>query len=85
MIFRAIALAVLLAAPAFAEGTPTPAASPSPVDATMANFGVHNDDCLEWTDACAVCKRDDAGVANCSTPGIACQAKPIVCSKAKTP
>ena len=87
MILRPIALAVLLAlaAPAFADDTPTPAATPSPVDATMATFGAHNAECLEWTDSCAVCKRDATGVANCSTPGIACQPNPIVCSKAKTP
>ena len=85
MLFRALALAVLLATPAFADDSPTPAATPSPMDATMANFGAQRADCLEWTDACAVCKRDDAGAANCSTPGIACQPKPIVCSKAKTP
>jgi len=84
---KCLALALLLAfaAPALADDAPTPAVSPSVEDATMASFGAKNADCREWTDSCAICRRDDMGAVHCSTPGIACQPIPIVCTKAKTP
>ena len=46
-------------------------------------YGTKNPDCLEWTDACAVCKRGDDGTAACSTPGIACTPQPIECKAQK--
>ena len=49
---------------------------------TLQEFGAKNTACEEWNDACSTCKRDDKGVARCSTPGIACQPTAPVC---KTP
>ena len=73
-----LALLLPFALPALADETPTP-------DPTLAAFAAQNPACLEWTDACAICKRDDAGVGHCSTPGIACQPQALACSKAKAP
>ena len=77
-----LALLLVFALPALADEAPTPAPTQDP---TLAAFAVQNPTCLEWTDACSVCKRDDAGAAHCSTPGIACQPQALACSKAKAP
>jgi len=37
--------------------------------------------CLEWTNACSVCARNEAGATQCSTPGPVCQPKEIVCTR----
>lgn len=42
-----------------------------------------NPGCLEWSDACFVCKRGDDGKAKCSTVGIACTSGDIVCKAEK--
>ena len=42
-------------------------------------FGDRNPGCLEWTNACQVCKRDDQGKPQCSTAGIACQPAAPIC------
>ena len=42
-----------------------------------------NPNCLEWGDACFICKRGDNGAAKCSTPGIACTSGEIVCKAEK--
>ena len=42
-----------------------------------------NANCIEWSDACFVCKRGDDGKAKCSTPGIACTSGDIVCKAEK--
>jgi hypothetical protein len=63
-----------------ASNAPEPAASATP-DPTLSVFAGQNPKCREWSDACAVCARDDAGRFRCSLPGIACLPKPIVCSK----
>ena len=88
MVLRPLALVLALAAPAFADETPTPPRPtlyPSPTldpkeQATLQNFGAANSQCREWSDGCAVCQRDDA--VHCSLPGIACQPAEIAC---KTP
>ena len=85
MKFLAPAFLLAFAAPARADDAPTPPATPSVEDVSLAGFGAQNADCREWTDSCAICRRDDAGAAHCSTPGIACQPQPIACTKAKTP
>ncbi len=77
-----LALLLPFALPALADETAKPAPS---ADSTIAAFATQNPACLEWTDACAICKRDDAGVGHCSTPGIACQPQALACSKAKAP
>jgi hypothetical protein len=88
--FLALGLA-LLAAPAFADdappavapANPPPAATPSPEEISLQGFAAASPFCLEWSDGCAVCARDDLAVAHCSTPGIACQPGPISCRREK--
>ena len=60
---------------------PIGASGPPPPIASMLKWGDANPICAEWTNACIVCKRDDAGVGQCSTPGFACQPKEPVCSR----
>ncbi len=67
-----LALLFALIAPAFADEAPPPKE-----EASLEGFGVANAACREWSDGCAVCKRDDA--VHCSLPGIACQPSQIVC------
>lgn len=58
--------------------------APSPVRGeavSMAAYGSWNADCLEWSNACVICQREAGGKAACSTPGIACQPKGIVCER----
>ena len=66
-----------------ASSPPEPAASATP-DPTLSAYASQNPNCREWSDACAVCTRDEAGRPRCSLPGIACLPKPIVCSKEAT-
>ena len=62
-----------------APAMPPPESSP----ATVYTYGAENRDCLEWTNACQTCKRNDAGVPACSTPGIACTPGAMVCRQMK--
>ena len=57
--------------------------SPPPEQATLRGYGAEHLQCSEWGDGCAVCRRDEAGVTQCSLPGIACQAAPMSCADAK--
>ena len=61
-----------------------PASPAAAEQMTLQEFGAKNPACVEWNDACSTCKRDDKGVARCSTPGIACQPTAPVC-KAPAP
>jgi hypothetical protein len=78
-----------LAGGAFADApgmTPMPkplSAGPARVPVSIQSWGVRNTSCAEWTNACEVCSRDAAGKPQCSTPGIACTPKALVCSKPK--
>jgi hypothetical protein len=64
------------------ETAPTPSPPPaSPEEKSLQGYGVSAPGCVEWSDGCAVCARGGDGVAHCSTPGVACQASAIVCSK----
>ena len=89
------ALCLALSSPAFADDAATPAPaptetlSPAPTpsasldpkeEASLQSFGAAHPECSEWSDGCAVCKRDET--AHCSTPGIACLPVAIAC---KTP
>jgi len=47
-------------------------------ETSLQGYAATHKDCVEWTDGCAVCKRDADGV-HCSTPGIACQPAELVC------
>jgi len=88
--FRAGRRAILgvFAGAALADEPPSPALPQAPA-ASMQAYGAGNADCLEWTNSCAVCRRqassqsDAPGIA-CSTPGIACQPGEIIC-KASLP
>jgi hypothetical protein len=91
------AVALCCAPPALAG---EPGGSPPPKPAlTLQNFGRRNGHCLEWTNSCAVCtrvgrrkparsdhpwSRRSAIRIACSTPGIACQPREIVCSRKRT-
>ena len=57
-----------------------PGAAPTP-PVSVLGWGDANASCAEWTNGCIICKRDEAGSAACSTPGIACQPKAISCSR----
>jgi hypothetical protein len=73
-----------------ADEAPNPAANPPAADAPLSaeqlslrGFGVQNAQCVEWSDACAVCLRDEKDAVHCSTPGIACQPATIACRREK--
>ncbi len=59
---------------------PTP---PSAEQLSLQGFGLQNASCLEWSDLCTICARDEGGAMKCSTPGIACQPEAIVCRREK--
>jgi hypothetical protein len=46
---------------------------------SLLGFAAVNPACHEWNDGCATCRRDAAGAVHCSTPGIACQPREVVC------
>ena len=51
-------------------------------DAGVQGYGRHNKDCLEWTDTCVKCARDQSGGDySCSNIGIACQPEKVRCVK----
>ena len=70
---------------ASAEEAVNPAASapPSAEEASLRGFGLQNAQCVEWSDSCAICLRDEKDAAHCSTPGIACQPAAIACRREK--
>ena len=83
---------LILAAPAGAdEAQPSPLRAPLPLSEpappgkpaaiSVQGWGADNANCAEWTNSCVVCQRNEAGVAACSTPGIACQPKDVVCRR----
>ena len=78
------ALCLALSPPVFADEAATPTPTPTPTatldpkeQASLQSFGVANPTCMEWSDGCAVCKRDES--MHCSTPGIACLPVEIAC------
>lgn len=65
---------------AFAQSS-TPAA---PNDPSLHAYPDTDKTCLEWTDSCRTCLRvGDTGV--CPNIGIACQPKPITCTRREEP
>ena len=51
-------------------------------DAGVQGYGRHNKDCLEWTDTCVKCARNQSGADySCSNIGIACQPEEVRCVK----
>jgi hypothetical protein len=52
-------------------------------DTWVHGYGRHNKDCLEWTDTCVKCARNQSGGDDysCSNIGIACQPEEVRCVK----
>ncbi len=80
----ALGLAAAFADDVPAPSVPAPAANDPQEAASMQAFGTKMPDCIEWTDSCRICKRDSAGVPQCSTPGIACLPEATICRATKT-
>ena len=81
-----LAASLLFGAPAWADETSAPPASPPEgAPATVFSFGRDNPTCGEWTNGCQICTRPAAGEMQCSTPGIACTPGPSVCRVKKEP
>jgi hypothetical protein len=79
-----VCLGLMLAAGPAAADDPAPAPTAAAADpGAVQAFGSQNPTCLEWSDACFVCRRADDGSLNCSTAGIACTPQVIVCRKHK--
>ncbi|MBK9081690.1 MAG: hypothetical protein IPL88_06215 [Rhizobiales bacterium] len=82
MIRHALLFALIVATPAFAdEPTPSPLPRPQASAPSIEGYGATNKACMEWTNGCQICVAGDK--PGCSTPGVACTAGPIVCSKTK--
>ena len=67
----AFALVLLCASPAAALEKPAQA------------YGEDHPACLEWTDGCLVCARQEDGSAACSMEGVACLPAAVSCLRAK--
>ncbi len=46
---------------------------------SIQGYGRQNPECRAWTDGCVLCTSDGGGHSQCSTPGIACQARGLTC------
>ena len=57
-----------------AQGLGSVRASP-----TLESYASIDQACREWTNGCAVCRRQGDGSIGCSLPGIACQPVAITC------
>ena len=69
----AMSLAPVVILPLMPSGQQAWAAS------TLESFARVDEACREWSDGCAVCRRQDDGAVGCSLPGIACQPAPVTC------
>ena len=58
---------------------------PSVEDISMHGYGDTDKTCHEWTDSCRTCQRTDASEPVCSNIGIACQPKPLTCTRRTEP
>jgi len=76
VLLAALGLAILT--PAFAEDAAAPKV---PSDVSVLAYGAAHPECLEWTDSCRTCTRSPDGRVACSTPGIACTPKQVVCKE----
>lgn len=59
-----------------------PAQTPKPEVRTLESYGQSDRACREWTDGCAVCRRQKDDAPGCSLPGIACQPTAVACKGA---
>jgi hypothetical protein len=70
---------ILLAAALFTTGARADATAPDTKEqASLQSFAAGHPACQEWSDGCAVCKRDGEA-AHCSLPGPACQPQAVTC------
>ena len=64
------------------DSTKTELPSDHASDTWVHSYGRHNKDCLEWTDNCVKCARNQSGGDySCSNIGIACQPEEVKCVK----
>ena len=64
------------------DSTKTESTSDHASDTWVQGYGRHNKDCLEWTDTCVKCARNQSGGDySCSNIGIACQPEEVRCVK----
>ena len=64
------------------DSTQTESTSDHASDTWVQGYGRHNKDCLEWTDTCVKCVRNQSGGDySCSNIGIACQPEEVRCVK----
>jgi hypothetical protein len=47
-------------------------------------YGDLHPSCLEWSDGCMVCRRDEGPAPACSTPGLSCQPHAIGCDESRS-
>ncbi|ATQ68930.1 MULTISPECIES: hypothetical protein [Methylosinus] len=74
-------ISALLIAPARGEDAPSQE-QPVQEKPTQA-YGEDHPSCLEWTDGCLVCARQDDGAAACSMVGAACLPAAVSCLQTK--
>ncbi|REF89406.1 hypothetical protein DES32_0627 [Methylovirgula ligni] len=92
VLFLPLGLSLVLpvtAATADEQASPVPfqnrgAIGKIPSDVSVLAYGAAHPECLEWTDSCRTCLRSPDGRVGCSTPGIACQPKAVICKKEKS-
>jgi hypothetical protein len=65
------------------SGAHAAAETPTPQERSLQGFGAQTLNCVEWSDSCSICLRDESGAMHCSTPGIACQPEAIACRREK--
>jgi len=62
------------------DQNPSPNVPENLRDLGIQDYGRNDISCLEWSDNCVTCKRDQpAGAYSCSNIGIACQPKNVQC------
>jgi hypothetical protein len=60
--------------------SPSSDAPQNPSELTIQNYGRGDISCMEWSDNCVTCRRQQAGQEyRCSNIGISCQPKNVYC------
>ena len=75
-------VALCMTAVILAPGTVPPALAAQgreQASPTLEGYALIDQACREWTNGCAVCRRQEDGAIGCSLPGIACQPVAIAC------
>ena len=60
---------------------PLPARDAGLETSSVQGYGDRDATCLEWADACRICRRPENGEAVCSNIGIACQPAAVTCTR----